>query len=167
MTAATPPTHPRVGVGALVWKGDRVLLVRRGKPPGLGEWSVPGGAQELGETLFEAAVREVAEETGVTCRPLAVLTAVDNIVRGTDGTIAFHYTIVDVVAEWLAGEPVAASDVTDARWADAAAWRDLVAFPALRAVLEQAWAARQAAGAGAQPETGAVGPHSSPPTMLA
>lgn len=138
----TFPDHPRVGVGALVWKGDAVLLVRRGKPPGLGEWSIPGGSQELGETLFEAAMREVAEETCVTARPLAILTAVDNIVRDPDGAVRFHYTIVDVMAEWVAGEPVAATDVLDARWATPADWRDLVSWPPLLAVLEMGLAAR-------------------------
>lgn len=134
--------HPRVGVGCIVWKGDSVLLIRRGKPPGLGEWSLPGGSQELGETLFEAAAREVLEETGVVARPLAVLTAVDNIVRDAAGGIAFHYTIVDVVADWQAGEPLAATDVLDARWATRDEWRALVAWSPLLEVLEMAWAAR-------------------------
>ncbi|QJE73776.1 NUDIX hydrolase [Aerophototrophica crusticola] len=138
----TNPTHPRVGVGCIVWKGDRVLLVRRGKPPGYGEWSLPGGSQELGETLFQAAAREVLEETGVTATPTSVLTAVDNIVPGPDGGILFHYTIVDVVADWAAGEPQAADDVLDARWATLAEAEALVAWEPLRVVLRMAAQAR-------------------------
>lgn len=135
-------THPRVGVGCIVWKGERVLLVRRGKPPGYGEWSLPGGSQELGETLFQAAAREVLEETGVTAAPASVLTAVDNIVPGPDGAILFHYTIVDVVADWVAGEPQAADDVLDARWATLAEADALVAWEPLRVVLRLAGQAR-------------------------
>lgn len=133
------PTHPRVGVGCIVFKDDRVLLIRRAKPPGMGEWSLPGGAQELGETLFEAAVREVREETGVTVTPRAIFTAVDNIVRDEDGAIAFHYTIIDVLADWVAGVPVPGTDASDARWADAGEAQRLVAWEPLRAVLRDAF----------------------------
>jgi 8-oxo-dGTP diphosphatase len=133
---------PRVGVGVIVWRGSDVLLVRRGKEPGYGQWSLPGGAQELGETLFEAARREVQEETGVQIAPCGILTAVDNLVYGSDGAVQFHYTIVDVVADWVAGDPVAADDVLDARWADREAWETLIEWEVLRAVLAQAWTAR-------------------------
>lgn len=136
------PDHPRVGVGILVWKEDRLLLIRRGKEPGLGRWSVPGGSQELGETLFGTAAREVMEETGIVCRPTGVLTAVDNILRDPDGRVSFHYTIVEVVAEWLEGDPVPGSDAMDARWATRAEWEDLVDWAPVKAVLRQAWAAR-------------------------
>lgn len=136
------PAHPRVGVGCIVWKGDRLLLVRRGKPPGYGEWSLPGGSQELAETLFAAAEREVWEETGVQARATAVLTAVDNIVHGTDGALLFHYTIVNVLADWLSGDPVAADDVLDARWATLEQADGLVAWDPLRQVLHLAAARR-------------------------
>lgn len=132
-------THPRVGVGCLVWKGDQVLLIRRGKPPGLGEWSLPGGGQELGETLFQAAEREVREETGVQARARSVLTAVDGITRDADDTLLFHYTIVDVEADWIAGEPVPADDALDARWATQAEAAQLVAWKPLRQVLTMAF----------------------------
>lgn len=138
----TIPIHPRVGVGCLVWKDARILLIRRGKPPGYGEWSLPGGSQELGETLFAAAEREVREETGVMARARGVLTAVDNIVRDADGTLRFHYTIVDVEADWIAGEPVAGDDALDARWADLAACEALVAWEPLKLVLRTAFASR-------------------------
>ena len=137
------PTSPKVGVGVLVWRGELVLLIRRGKPPGFGQWSLPGGSQELGETLFEAAQREVLEETGVTVAPRGILTAVDNIVRGPDGAVQFHYTIIDVVADWVAGEPVASDDAMDARWAGSDEWDRLVEWPMLRQVLAEALAARK------------------------
>ncbi|MFV3128140.1 NUDIX hydrolase [Niveispirillum sp. KHB5.9] len=135
------PTHPRVGVGCLVWKDGQVLLIRRGKPPGYGEWSLPGGSQELGETLFEAAEREVREETGVVARARSILTAVDNIVRDGDGTLRFHYTIVDVAADWLSGDPVPADDALDARWATLADCEALVAWEPLKQVLRGAFRA--------------------------
>lgn len=135
-------THPRVGVGCLVWKQARLLLVRRGKPPGHGEWSLPGGSQELGETLFQAAEREVLEETGVTARARSVLTAVDNIVHDAAGALLFHYTIVDVEADWQAGEPVAGDDALDARWASRDECEALVAWEPLKQVLRMAFARR-------------------------
>lgn len=137
-----PLTHPRVGVGCLVWKGDRVLLIRRGKPPGLGEWSLPGGSQELGETLFAAAEREVREETGVMARARSVLTAVDGITRDADGALLFHYTIVDVEADWVSGDPVPADDALDARWATREEAEALVAWKPLKQVLRMAFERR-------------------------
>ncbi|MFV3075184.1 NUDIX hydrolase [Niveispirillum fermenti] len=133
-------THPRVGVGCLVWKQARVLLIRRGKPPGHGEWSLPGGSQELGETLFQAAEREVLEETGVTARARSILTAVDNIVHDAAGALLFHYTIVDVEADWQAGEPVAGDDALDARWAGLEECEALVSWEPLKQVLRMAFA---------------------------
>lgn len=145
MTAPPPqppvhafPDQPRVGVGCIVWKGDAVLLVRRGKPPGEGEWSLPGGSQELGETLAGTAAREVLEETGIVARPTGVLTAVDSIIRDPDGRIRFHFTIVNVQADWLSGEPVPGDDALEARWATVDEWRYLVAWPALLEVLDLA-----------------------------
>lgn len=135
------PTRPRVGVGCLVWKDGQVLLIKRGKPPGYGEWSLPGGSQELGETLFQAAEREVREETGVTAHARSILTAVDNIVRDADGLLRFHYTIVDVTADWVSGDPVPADDALDARWATLAECEALVAWEPLKQVLRAAFVA--------------------------
>ncbi|UEM23388.1 NUDIX hydrolase [Skermanella mucosa] len=110
------PDRPWVGVGVVVWQGDRVLLIRRGRAPRLGQWGLPGGAQSVGETLFEAAAREVLEETGLVVDPQAVVTALDSISRDPDGEIQFHYTLVEVLAECAEGDPVAADDAMDARW---------------------------------------------------
>jgi ADP-ribose pyrophosphatase YjhB (NUDIX family) len=106
-----------VGIGIVVVKGDTVLLVRRGKPPNIGAWTLPGGAQELGETAEEAARRELLEETGLKVGALYFAATVDNIRRDETGRVRFHYTIIDFATRWVLGEPVAASDVTDAVWA--------------------------------------------------
>lgn len=111
------PTHPRVGVGAVVLRDDRVLLVRRARPPRQGEWSLPGGLQELGETVFDAAVREVFEETGVEVSIIGLVDVVDLIDRDpADGPVRWHYTLIDVAARWVRGEPVAQDDAAEARW---------------------------------------------------
>ena len=111
------PDRPWVGVGVLVWKGDRLLLIRRGRAPRLGQWSLPGGAQGVGETVFEAAAREVLEETGLTVRPTGVVTVVDSITRDEAGAVHYHYTLVEVSAEWVAGEAAAMDDALEVRWA--------------------------------------------------
>lgn len=96
------PDRPVVAVGVVVQRGNSVLLVRRARAPMQGAWSLPGGAQELGESLFDAARREVAEETGISCQPQRVITAIDSIWPGTDGRPDWHYTIVEILAQ--AGE---------------------------------------------------------------
>ena len=111
------PPRPIVGIGVVVFKGDQVLLVRRAKPPNVGSWSLPGGAQELGETVEQAARRELDEETGVTVGPLELAAVVDNIRPDAAGSLRFHYTIIDFAARWRAGEPRAGSDVGEAVWA--------------------------------------------------
>ena len=111
------PSRPWVGVGAVVWRDDHVLLIRRGTPPRDGQWGLPGGAQAVGETLFEAAIREVQEETGLTVTPTAVVTACDGISRDEDGRVHYHYTLVEVAATYDGHtDPVAADDALEARW---------------------------------------------------
>ena len=102
---AEPPERPVVGVGVVVWKGARLLLIRRGKSPMRGRWSLPGGRQELGETVRETAVREVREETGVEIRLGALIDVVDTIRRDESGAVDLQYTLVDFDADWIAGEP--------------------------------------------------------------
>ena len=109
--------RPIVGIGIVVIKHNTVLLVRRGKPPNVGSWTLPGGAQELGETTEEAARRELREETGLEVDTLHFAATVDNIRRDTAGRIRFHYTIIDFATRWVSGDPVAATDVTEAVWA--------------------------------------------------
>lgn len=110
------PDRPIVGVGAVVWRGEQLLLARRGRPPKQGTWTLPGGMQHLGESVAETAVREIREETGLEITVVDIVTVVDLIERDAAGGIAYHYTIVDVLAEWRSGEAVAGDDVDAVAW---------------------------------------------------
>ncbi len=112
-------------MGVVVWREDSFLLVRRGKEPNRGQWSIPGGAQHLGETIYQAAEREVLEETGLEVRVLGLVDVVDGIRRDEQGRVSWHYTLVDLVAEYLAGEAVAGDD------ADAVGWFTLDDLPGI------------------------------------
>ena len=112
----TYPERPIVGVGVVVFRGGDVLLIKRAKPPVSDRWSIPGGAQEIGETVREAARREVAEETGVEIEIVGLVDVVDGITRDPDGRARYHYTLVDFAARWLSGEARAASDAAAVRW---------------------------------------------------
>jgi ADP-ribose pyrophosphatase YjhB (NUDIX family) len=111
------PALPLVGVGVVVWRDDRVLLIRRGKPPRASEWSLPGGRQELGETVADAGRREVREETGLDVVVSDVVAVIDLIDRDDAGRVRFHYTLIDLLGEWQAGEAVAGDDATAVAWA--------------------------------------------------
>ena len=110
------PERPIVGVGAVIWREDRVLLVRRGKPPRMDEWSLPGGAQRLGETVEQAALREIKEETNLEIKIVKLIDVVDAIFPDCEGSIEHHYTLIDFVALAPIGEAIAGDDVADVRW---------------------------------------------------
>jgi 8-oxo-dGTP diphosphatase len=111
------PEAPIVGVGAVVIDGERVLLVRRGHEPLKGEWSLPGGALELGETLQQGIVREVLEETGLTVVPTAIVEVFDRITQEeVSGRIRYHYVLVDFVCQVTGGTLRGGSDAEEARW---------------------------------------------------
>ncbi|WP_424139048.1 NUDIX hydrolase [Roseomonas chloroacetimidivorans] len=116
MTDREYPDRPWVGIGCVAFRGDEVLLVRRLRPPRLGEWTIPGGAQMLGEPAEEAARRELREETGVEVGPLTLVACVDIVHRDEAGAIRFHYTIVDYAGRWISGEPRAGDDASEARF---------------------------------------------------
>lgn len=111
------PDAPRVGVGAVVLDGERVLLVRRGGPPSAGKWSLPGGLVELGETSIEAVHREVAEECGLDVRVIDVAGVLDRVIRDDEGRVRYHWVLVDYLAVPAAGTACCAgSDAAEARW---------------------------------------------------
>lgn len=110
--AAPAIDRPSVGVGAVLIHEGKVLLIRRGKEPLRGRWVVPGGTVEVGETLEEALVREIQEETGLVVRPLEVVTVFDRIERDGD-SVRYHYVIVDYLCRYVSGTPRAASDAEE------------------------------------------------------
>jgi ADP-ribose pyrophosphatase YjhB (NUDIX family) len=113
------PERPIVGIGIVLMRPPReVLLIRRGRPPMQGIWSLPGGAQDLGETAEEAARRELLEETGLTVGPLTLAGNVDSIDRDEQGRVRYHYTILDFAGLWQGGEPQALDDAAAVTWAD-------------------------------------------------
>ncbi len=114
------PAAPRVGIGVVLLRGDEVLLIRRGRKPARGAWSLPGGGQELGETAEAAARRELREETGLEAGALVLAAHVDSIHRDAAQRIEFHYTILDFAGLYQGGEAVAGDDVTDIAWVRAA-----------------------------------------------
>jgi 8-oxo-dGTP diphosphatase len=120
------PERPLVGVGGVVIDKGRALLIRRASEPLRGEWSIPGGMLELGETLEEGVIRELLEETGLRVRVLELIEVFDRIVYAPKGEGGggddlqrprFHYVIADYLCERISGEHAAASDVTDAVFA--------------------------------------------------
>lgn len=117
MTGREYPDRPWVGIGCIVFRGERVLLARRGKAPRIGQWSLPGGAQHLGETAEDAARRELREEAGIEVGKLALAIVVDSISRDDAEGVQYHYTIIDFAAEWLSGEAVAGDDASEVAWA--------------------------------------------------
>ena len=107
---------PVVAAGVVCLRGDEVLLIRRGKPPRQGEWSLPGGRVEWGETASAAALRELVEETGVTADMLGLLDVIDGLSLSRAGEVERHYLLVDYAVRWIAGDPVAGDDADDARF---------------------------------------------------
>jgi 8-oxo-dGTP diphosphatase len=110
------PESPLVGVGAIIIEDGRVALVKRGHPPLLGEWSIPGGALEVGETLRAAAVREALEETGLTVETAELLGVFDRVLRDEAGRVRYHYVLIDFLCRCISGTLKAAGDADEARW---------------------------------------------------
>jgi 8-oxo-dGTP diphosphatase len=134
------PARPIVGVGVVIWRGDKVLLVKRAKPPRQNEWGLPGGAQKLGETVMEAAVREAREETGLDIAPLGIVTALDAVTRDKKGGIEYHYTLIEVAAEAGmdeegGGKARAGSDALEVRWATLEEAEKLCQWPEVARVM--------------------------------
>jgi len=118
--------RPQVGVGAIVVCAGRVLLVLRGRPPNAGQWAIPGGRQRLGETLQQAAEREIGEETGIVIRAREPIYTFEHIERDEAGDVRYHYVVVDLAADYVSGEPRAGDDAQAARWV---AWEEMGSLP--------------------------------------
>ena len=127
------PERPIIGVGAVIIRGDRVLLVRRATEPLKGEWSVPGGVLELGEKLRQGVRREVLEETGLEVEPGDVLDVFDSIFRDGQGRTQYHYVLIDYLCHCIAEDARAGSDVSEVRWVG----QDELAAMGLRDSIEQ------------------------------
>ncbi|MCC7154531.1 MAG: NUDIX hydrolase [Bryobacterales bacterium] len=120
--SATPddrryPSHPLLGVGALIFDAGRILLIERGREPLKGFWSLPGGLVEAGERLESAVCREVLEETGLVVRPLSLLEIFERIIPDEQGKAEYHYVLIDYVCQVTGGKLCAASDVSNVAWA--------------------------------------------------
>ena len=116
MSGRRYPKRPITGVGAVILHSEKILLIQRGKQPQQGAWSLPGGAQKLGETIYEAAKREIREETGLTVEILGLVDVVDSIRRDKKGEVEYHYTLIDMAAVSIGGIPQAGGDARDCRW---------------------------------------------------
>jgi len=136
------PDRPLLGVGAVVFHGDKVLLIKRGEEPLKGWWTVPGGLVEIGERLEVAVCRETLEETGLRVKPVAVAALFQRIMPDADGRTEFHYVIVDYLCELEAGTVQAASDVADAGWFTFEEMKGLKMAPGTPGVLDRALALR-------------------------
>src|SRR5713101_2059020 len=110
------PDRPLVGVGAVVVEDGRVVLIKRGKAPRLGEWSIPGGMLELGETVRQGAEREALEETGLVVRATELLGVFDRVVLAEEKQCQYHYVLIDFLCERTSGDLRAAGDAAAARW---------------------------------------------------
>jgi ADP-ribose pyrophosphatase len=128
---------PRAAVGAVVIRRGRVLLVKRSNAPQKGKWAVPGGSVKLGETLQEAAEREIQEETGLTIKANEPVFTFDLIERDSAGKLLFHYVIIDLLADYVDGEVCPADDVSDAAWFSPEELRSLVISETTRELLKK------------------------------
>ncbi|PHY17985.1 NUDIX hydrolase [Caulobacter sp. BP25] len=132
--------HPVPTVGVVCLRGDEVLLIKRGTPPRLNQWSLPGGRLEWGETTAVAALRELKEETGVDAQLLGLIDVIDGVFPARPGgEITRHYVLIDYAARWTAGEPVAGDDAADARFVSRDEAMALVEWEETRRVIAEAY----------------------------
>ncbi len=138
---------PVPAVGIVCLRGDEVLLIRRGTPPRIGEWSLPGGRIEPGEAVRAAAIRELREETGVEARLIGLIDVVDGVFPDLDR----HYVLIDFAAEWLGGEPVAGDDAAEAGFFPVAEALTRVGWSETRRIIEAALVLRDSAASTSEP----------------
>jgi 8-oxo-dGTP diphosphatase len=137
------PRYPLIGVGALIFDGDRILMAQRGKPPLEGLWSLPGGLVETGESLKDAVCREVREETGLEIRPLGVLEIFERIMRDSEGAPEYHYVLIDYVCSVSGGELCAGDDACRAEWFRRRDLKQLAITEGTLAVIEKGFRKRR------------------------
>jgi len=129
------PQAPIAAVGAVVFKDEKILTIKRGQEPSKGKWSIPGGRIELGETAYEAARREVREECSIEVEIERVLDAANNIIRDETGRIKYHFVIIDMLARYVSGEIKAQSDAEECKWVTPREMAGLDLTPMLREML--------------------------------
>lgn len=139
------PTQPIVGVGAVILQDNRVLLVRRGKEPLKGVWSLPGGALELGERLEEGIRREIREEVGLEVEVGPIVEVFERITPDERGVVRYHYVLIDYLCRPTGGSLLAADDVDDARWVTLRELQNLVITAGTPPVIEKAFRMRNSA----------------------
>ena len=132
------PEQPIVGVGGIIFRGESVLLIKRGREPARGQWSIPGGVVDLGETLQAAVVRETLEETRLQVEPLVLVKVLDRIFRDKEGRVTYHYVLVDFLCRYKGGEVRPGSDALDARFVPVSELALLNVIPATREVISLA-----------------------------
>ena len=132
------PDRPLLGVGAIIVRDERILLVRRANPPLQGEWSIPGGLVETGETTKEAIIREVREETSLEVEPVKLVEVFERILRDTESRVQYHFVLLDYLCLVISGEAKASSDVSDLYWATCDELESLAVAPETCAVIRKA-----------------------------
>ncbi len=133
------PEQPLIGVGGIVFLKNKVLLIKRKNPPGEGKWNIPGGLVKLGETLKQAVVREVEEETGIKSSMGELVEVVERIFPDSEGEIMYHYVIIDFLCRFLKGKAQAKSDALAVRWQSVEALDDLDITVELKNVIKKAY----------------------------
>jgi len=132
------PDRPFLGVGAIIVRDGKVLLARRGNPPLKGEWSIPGGLVEVGETSRQAIVREVREETGLEVEPTKLVEVFERILRDHESRVEYHYVLIDYLCRIISGNARAASDVDEICWASVSDLENMSVAPETCAVIRKA-----------------------------
>jgi 8-oxo-dGTP diphosphatase len=143
--ARTYPDRPYLAVSAAIVREGQVLVVRRARAPAEGLFTLPGGVVEAGETLFEAVIREVREETGITIDPVALAGHREVIVRASDGRVERHFVILAFAARWMTGEPSPSSEIAEARWVRPVELESLRTTEGLHEIVAAAFARLEAA----------------------
>lgn len=139
MTSAESPRRPVAAAGIVCFRGDDVLLIRRGTPPLLDQWSLPGGRIEWGERAADAALRELMEETGIEAEIVGLVDVVDGLMRSREsGELWGHYVLIDYAARWRSGEPRAGDDAAEAQFFAPGALADLNLWDETVRVIEAA-----------------------------